>query len=58
MSDLKIKRIDAMRALIVKMAAIIRELDENGDYPEYWLNDGNADGGPYCPALEQLEMRS
>lgn len=59
MSDQKTKRIDDMRKLIIEMAAIIRNLDFEGGYSFYWLNDGTeAIEGPYCSALEQLEMQS
>ena len=37
--------------LIKQMGAVIRELDENCDHSEYWLNDED-----YVPALEQINL--
>lgn len=36
--------------VIKQMGAIIRELNAEGNYSEYWLNDGD-----YVPILEELE---
>lgn len=47
-----------MKGLIIEMAKVIRYLDEEGAYPQYWLNDGNGEQSEYCPALEQLEIKS
>lgn len=38
--------------LILEMGKIIRYMDENSVYPEYWLNDG--DKSDYVPALNEI----
>jgi len=47
--------IDNMRALILKMGHVIRQLDEDCEHIEYWTNDGTDQGGEYVPALEEIE---
>lgn len=42
--------------LIKDMAAVIRYLDENSSYCQYWLNDGNENGSEYVPAAVDLGL--
>lgn len=42
--------------LIKDMAAVIRYLDENSSYCQYWLNDGNENGSEYVPAAIDLGL--
>lgn len=42
--------------LIKDMAAVIRYLDGNSSYCQYWLNDGNENGSEYVPAAVDLGL--
>lgn len=41
--------------LIKTMGAVIRNLDTENSFCEYWTNDGNENGGQYVPAAIEIE---
>lgn len=42
--------------LIKEMGTIIRYMDENETYCEYWLNDGNETGEDYVPIAVEKQL--
>lgn len=49
MSNLAQIQLDAALELIKEMGTIIRYLDENNSYCQYWILDGNENGPDYVP---------